>query len=292
MKNRMGFGMRHGMNREMSMGMHHGMNHGLNHGMNRGLNRGLHHGLNHGLNRGLNHGLLQEMEFGASDELSLGMNPRLIRQLYREMHRRPRRLEDMGEVVFFDTLSSPGSPFPRFLSCSGSASARESSDASGLLGSPRERSDYADLRHSHRCGQRPGVRRFRWVLAVRFHAASADQAVPLLSVQGLVASFRLPSLPAGPVLLRVPAGAVRSAESGAASEEFGVSRQDAWQMRGGRVGCVAPGQAARWRAACWRRRWWRARRAWFGSRAAGAWVCRWGARCVWPRRTTAWTICW
>ena len=216
MKNRMGFGMRHGMNREMSMGMHHGLN--------RGLNRGLH--------RGLNHGLLQEMEFGASDELSLGMNPRLIRQLYREMHRRPRRLEDMGEVVFFDTLSSPGSPFPRFLSCSGSASARESSDASGLLGSPRERSDYADLRHSHRCGQRPRVRRFRWVLAVRFHAASADQAVPLLSVQGLVASFRLPSLPEGPVLLRVPAGAVRSAESGAASEEFGVSRQDAWHVLG------------------------------------------------------------
>ena len=272
MKNRMGFGMRHGMNRGM---MHRGM-------MNRGMmNRGM-----------LNQEMLQEMGVGASDDLSLGMNPRLIRQLYREMHRRPRRLEEMGEVVFFDTLASPGSPFPRFLSSSGSASAREFCDAFGLVGGARERPGNADVRRSRRSGERRSVRRFVWVLAFPFHAASPDQSVSLLWVEGLVACFRLPSLPAGAVVLRVPAGAVRSAESGAASEEFRLSRQDAWEMSGGRGVCVGPSQTARWRAACWRRRSWLAPTAWFGSRATVAWVCRWGARCVWRRRTTAWTICW
>lgn len=76
---------------------------------------GMRHGMRHAMEHGMNREMLQEMDVGANDALSLGPNPKLLRQLYREMRHRPRRLEDMGEIVFFDTLTSAGSPFPLFL---------------------------------------------------------------------------------------------------------------------------------------------------------------------------------
>lgn len=66
-----------------------------------------------------------------------------------------------------------------------------------------------------------------------FIADTPDIPVSLLSVQGLVASFRLPQLPEGQLLLLVPAGAVKSAESGVANEEFRLTRPDAWKVIGG-----------------------------------------------------------
>ena len=100
----MGWGREWKVKCRMGFGMRHGMRHAMEHGMNREMLLGMKHGMNREM--------LQEMDVGANDALSLGPNPKLLRQLYREMRHRPRRLEDMGEIVFFDTLTSAGSPFP------------------------------------------------------------------------------------------------------------------------------------------------------------------------------------